>query len=497
MSTESFSISFVVILLLVSASFIMLLATAKKDKKSISFFISVLSILSAVIVLIPYTTYIHSSSIYSDVFNNMLIFDTFSALFSELILLGALLTLVIGQSYIFRAKNFNAESFALFLFAIFGMIMMNISNELFSIFISLEIASIAIYTLVGLQKESLRSAEAYLKYLVLGSFSGAFYLFGIVFILLQTGSTHIDVIGEYVSLHSLTNMPLLVVGGILLMITLMFKIASIPFGFWVLDVYDGAALPITAFMAGAFKIAIFAVVLRIFIVDFMPIEDLYDPLLIAMAIITLVVGSLLAIAQTSVKRMLAASSIVHTGYLLIGLASLGTIGTSAAPSISFYLIAYFLSSTGAFGILSYISKGKDKVITFESLNGFASNNPYLAIFLSIFMLSLAGFPSTIGFLGKFYLFSGAIESNNTFLALLGALAAFVSIYYYFKVIAAMYFYPSNGEKMQYKYPLTLIAIAISSIAVLWGGIGTGLITFLPGADAITKLSADAILSLQF
>jgi len=497
MLNESISIALVATILLFAASIVMLLGTSAKERKVLSYTLTIVAIILSIFLIMPYTTYIHSSTVYPDIFNNMLIFDTFGALFSELILLGALLTLIIGQAYIFRAASFTAESFALFLFAVFGMIMMVLTNELFSIFISLEIASIAIYTLVGLQKESLRSAEAYLKYLILGSFSGTFYLLGIVFILLQTGSTNLEIISEYTYLHTIKEMPLLVIGGILIMITLMFKIASIPFGFWVLDVYDGASLPVTAFMAGAFKIAIFAILLRLFIVDFITLKEVYDPLIIFLAVITLITGSLLAIAQKRVKRMLAASSIVHTGYLLIGLASLGAIGTSAAPSISFYLVAYFLSATGAFGILSYISKGKDKVITFESLKGLASTNPFLAIFLSIFMLSLAGFPSTIGFLGKFYLFSGAIESGNTFLALLGALAAFVSIYYYFKVIASMYFYPYEGKKRNYQYPLTFITIAVSSIAVLWGGIGTGLIPFLPGADTITKLAGDAILSLQF
>ena len=491
MFNEPLTFTIVVVSLLLVASINMFLTNKKA-----SYNITLASIIISIILLIPYSDYIHSTPIYADVFNHMLIFDTFSTLFSLLILFGALLTLVIGKAYMFNNRSFTPESFSLFLFAIFAMVMLNSTAELFSIFVSLEIASIAIYILVGLQRDSARSSEAYYKYLLLGAFSGSFFLLGILFILLQTQSTHIAQIALYAQSHNIEQIYLLVVGGVLLMIALMFKVAAIPFGFWVIEVYDGASLPVTAFMAGAFKIAIFALILRLFIQDFITLKAFYDPMLVMLALITLIAGSLLAVAQKRLKRMLAASSIVHTGYMLIALASLGKVGSSAAPSVSFYLIAYFLSATGAFGILSYISKGKDSPITYDSIKGLAKHNPLLALFLSIFMLSLAGFPSTIGFLGKFYIFTGAIEAGNIFLASIGILAAFVSIYYYFKVIANIYFYKPTTAKKRYEYPLTFFAIAISAIAVLWGGIGTGLITFLPGADLITRLAHDAILSLQ-
>jgi len=182
---------------------------------------------------------------------------------------------------------------------------------------------------------------------------------------------------------------------------------------------------------------------------------------------------------------------------LIGLTSTGILGTSAAPSVIFYLIAYFISATGAFGVLSYIARGKEDAITYESIKGLGVHHPYLALTLSIFMLSLAGFPSTIGFLGKFYLFNSAIEANFTWLALLGALTAFVSIYYYFKVIMALYFYPPHSEKVIYGYGTSLTAIFVLAIFVLWGGVGTTLISFLIGPDTITQISFQAIESLTY
>lgn len=433
----------------------------------------------------------------ASIFKHMLIIDTFSSIFILLFSVGTLFTLLIARAYIMQSDFFTSESFSLIFFALFGMILLSMSNELLTAFISLEIASLSIYALIAQQRYNIKASEAFFKYLILGSFVGAFYLLGVMLIYAQTQTTNLAELARYILSHELHQNYLIVAGGLFLMITVMFKMAVVPFGIWSIDVYDGAPYPITSFMAGVFKIAIFSIVLRLFIVDYNFLMDIYDPLLITASVITMLIGSLLALTQNSIKRMLAASSIVHSGYIMIGLASTGILGTSAAPSIIFYLIAYFLSAIGAFGVLSYIAQGREDVITYESLKGLGHQHPYLALALSIFMLSLAGFPSTIGFLGKFYLFNAAIEANFTWLALLGALTAFVSIYYYFKVIMALYFYPAHNKKIIYGYGGSLSTIFLLALLVLWGGVGTNLITVLIGPETITTLSFQAIESLMY
>jgi len=194
--------------------------------------------------------------------------------------------------------------------------------------------------------------------------------------------------------------------------------------------------------------------------------------------------------------MLAGSSIVHSGYLLIGISSLGLGSELAAPAIMFYLIAYFLSAAGAFGILSFIASQSSKQMHYEDFKGFAQRRPYMALLMSIFMLSLAGFPSTIGFLGKFYIFTSAIESGQIMLAGLGILIAFISVYYYFKLIAMMYFYPSETPQKKFPINISTILIAAMGLIVVWGGIGTSLIPFIPGADGFIEIAVQAIRSLR-
>lgn len=432
--------------------------------------------------------------------NNIFVADTFSTLLSILMILGVMATIILGQPYFEKNSFLVAEFFPLLLFALFGMIMLAMSSELITIFVALEIASISIYILVGLNKKHQRGSEALFKYLMLGSFSGAFFLFGAVLIYAFAGTTHLSELAEFIQNNQDGNLSLLVVGGTLIMINILFKIAAFPFHSWSLDVYNGAPMPVTAFMASTFKVAILAVALRIFIVDFSLVADIWDEFLIALAIITLVGGSLLTLSQTSVKRMLISSSIVHSGYLMIAIASTGAMHNEAAPSIIFYLISYFLTAVGAFGLLSYIAIDDNKRIYFEDFKGFSKEHPILSASMAVFMLSFAGFPSTIGFLGKFYIFMGAIEAGYAYLAVFGVLAAFVSIYYYFKVISMIYFYPSNLSKQPAKrnhgFGLSPFLIAVLAAAVLWGGIGNMLITFLPGATVFIDMAKLSIESLM-
>ena len=437
-----------------------------------------------------------SDYLFSDIFGQAFILDTFSAIFDIMFTLGAILTLLINNDY-FKSRNyFSSEYFSLLLFSLFGMMMLSHAHELLSIFIALEIASLSVYTLVGYHKENPRSGEAMMKYMVLGGMSGAFFVLGTALIYGAVGSTSLTAIAHHVSIHHINELSLLLVGGSFIMVTMMFKIGAVPFHAWIVDVYHGAPYPITMFIASTFKIAIFAVMLRLYLVDFAPINDFWTQMLQVITILTLLGGSWLAITQNLVKRMLAGSSIVHTGYLLIGLSSVGLGSDLAAPAVMFYLIAYFLSAAGSFGILSFIASRSPKEMSYDDFKGFAQRRPYMALMMSIFMLSLAGFPSTIGFLGKLYIFTSAIESGQMFLAGLGIFTAFVSVYYYFKLIAMMYFYDAQSDQKHFPINISTMLIALMALVIVWGGIGTSLIPFIPGADGFINIAIDAIHSLH-
>ncbi len=424
-----------------------------------------------------------------DIFNKMIVVDTFSGYFSTILILGGILTILIGLHYFERHKEFTVEFFSLFLFSVFGMMLLVHANELISAFVALEIASISLYVMIGFEKVINKRIEASYRYLVLGSLAGVFFLLGTSFIYAATQTTTIGQIGNMALNTVDSNAPLLIIGGTMILITFLFKIAAFPFQNWVIDVYDGAPLPVTAFMAATFKAAIFGFVLRLVVVDFDLIRDFWDEALVYVIILTLAYGSFLAIIQKSLKRMLVASSIVHTGYLLIAFVSIGVIGESAASSIIFYLVAYFLSALGAFGLIAYISSEGQLRITYDDFRGFAKIRPYMAAMLSVFMLSLAGIPSTIGFIGKFYIFTGAIEAGYAILSIVGIIATFISVYYYFKLIAVMYFYRSS--EMIDAPPLKGIAplvIGIIALAIIWGGVGNTLVAYFPGVDFLIDMA---------
>ena len=483
-------------IVVIGAIIVMLLSHSKKiDLNSFNLIAVAFLMLSLITQVMLFDTN-ESAFLFPSIFHDTFILDSFAAIFDIMFTIGAILTLLINSSY-FKSRNyFSGEYFALLLFSVFGMMMLSHAHELFSAFIALEIASLSVYTLAGIHKDKKTSSESMMKYMILGSLTGAFFMLGTALIYGTVGSTSLTQISLYVASHDIEQMPMLVVGASFIMITIMFKIGAVPFHSWVIDVYHGAPYPITMFMASTFKIAIFAIALRLYLVNFAPINGFWTEVLQVITILTLLGGSWLAISQNLVKRMLAGSSIVHSGYLLIGISSLGLDSKVAAPAIMFYLMAYFLSAVGSFGILSFLASQQRKQMSYDDFKGFAEQRPYMAIMMSVFMLSLAGFPSTIGFLGKFYIFTAAIESGQILLAGLGILTAFISVYYYFKLIAVMYFYPSNSTQSKFPINISTILIAFMALMVIWGGIGTSLIPFIPGADGFISIAKEAIHSLR-
>ena len=477
------------------------------DKFSVRDFIIVASIFLFIALGFSLVDLTDSYSVqpFNELLNNVLIFDTFSNFFNVLLISGTVLTLLIGEHYFRHRSYFNGEFFAILLFALFGMMLLAHSNELIVAYIALEIASFSVYIMVGYNTEDSRRVEAIFKYLVLGSFIGAFYLLGVVLIFGATASTNLSELSTFISSHDGDDMILVYIGLTLILFTFLFKIAAFPFQSWVLDVYRGAPMVITAYMASTFKIAIFSFFLRAILQDIAPTIDFWDTIISVIIVLTLVFGTWLAITQNMVKRMLAASSIVHTGYLLLAFIALSykdgeIVNIDSAYATMFYLIAYLLSALGTFGLASHIISETNVRVTYDDFKGLAHERPFLAAMMTIFLFSLAGIPSTIGFIGKFYVFTEAINAGYTSLTVLAIFATIVSVYYYFRLIAVMYFYPApltcSIEGFNDKRVSTY-AIAFVALLTVLGGIGSAIVFFIPAMniDEIISLTQIAVQSL--
>ena len=442
---------------------------------------------------------------FESLLNGVLTFDTFSNFFNILLIAGTLLTLLIGEHYFQHRSYFKGEFFSILLFALFGMMLLAYANELITAYIALEIASFSVYIMVGYNSDDSKRVEAIFKYLVLGSFIGAFYLLGVVLIYGATQSTNLADISKFISMANSNEMILVYIGLTLMLFTFLFKIAAFPFQAWVLDVYRGAPMVITAYMASIFKIAIFSFFLRTLLSYISPIIDFWDEILTVIIVLTLVFGTWLAVTQKIVKRILAASSIVHTGYLLLAFIALSykdgqIINIDSAYATMFYLIAYLLSALGTFGLASHIISETNVKVTYDDFKGLAKQRPFLAAMMTIFLLSLAGIPSTIGFIGKFYVFTEAINAGYIVLTTIAIFATIVSVYYYFKLIAMMYFYPPKDECISEEFNdkrVSTYAIAFVAILTILGGIGSAIVFFIPAMniDEIINLAQLAVQSL--
>jgi NADH-quinone oxidoreductase subunit N len=300
-------------------------------------------------------------------------------------------------------------------------------------------------------------------------------------------------------------MVLLYIGLTLVLFTFLFKVAAFPFQSWVLDVYRGAPMVITAYMASTFKIAIFSFFMRTILNYISPIIDFWDGIITVIILLTLVFGTWLAITQKIVKRMLAASSIVHTGYLLLAFISLSykdghITNIDSAYATMFYLIAYLFSALGTFGLASHIISETNVKVTYDDFKGLAKQRPFLAAMMTIFLFSLAGIPSTIGFIGKLYVFTEAINAGYVGLTIVAIVATIISVYYYFKLIAMMYFYPPKEECITEEFNdkrVSTYAIAFVAILTLLGGVGSAVVFFIPALniDEIINLARLAVESL--
>jgi len=401
-------------------------------------------------------------------FSEMFLVDNYATFFKFIFLTGSFLIILVSMNYLKREEIFHGEYFSLILFSTLGMMLLASGFDLIIIFLGLEIMSISLYVLAGFKRSDLKSNEASLKYFLMGAFATGFLLYGIVLIYGSVGSTNLEQIVKSIAYGETGSNLLIWAGAGLLLVGLGFKIASVPFHMWVPDVYQGAPTPITAFISAGPKAAGFAALLRVFLFSFSPIKLDWIMIVWIMSALTMTVGNIIAIAQSDIKRMLAYSSIAHAGYVLVALVGGGETGISSAL---FYLLAYTFMNIGAFTVVITLgSKGQENT-KLDDYSGLGIRSPLLAILMTVFLLSLAGFPPTAGFMAKFYIFSSAVKSGFVGLVIIGVLNSLISVYYYLRVVVLMFMHPpkTETEKVNVAFGAALVLL-ISTWFVLQMGI---------------------------
>ena len=411
----------------------------------------------------------HLYGIVGPQFNKMFKVDNFSLFFNMIFLISTILVVLLSMSYLDRGDKKQGPYYLLILLATLGMMLMAAGNELIIVFLGLELMSLSLYVLAGYFRENPASSEAGMKYLLLGAFASAFFLYGIALIYGGAGTTSIPAIAEEITAES--SSPLLLAGMFLLVVGFGFKVAIVPFHQWAPDVYEGAPTTIAAFISAGPKAAGFAAFLRIFMEALPNLQGEWSGVLILLAMLTMTVGNVIAIAQTNIKRMLAYSSIAHAGYVLIGLAAANNDGISSAM---LYLLIYCVMNIGAFGAVILAKTEDGESLMISDYAGLGTRKPLLAMFMSVMLLSLAGFPPTAGFVGKFYIFKSAIGSElylRYLLVIVGAINTAISAFYYLRVVVTMYMREPEEELEFSPYASTLvIGLVIAAIGVLLIGI---------------------------
>lgn len=417
-------------------------------------------------------------------FNGMVALDGFSTFVNALLLISGLLGVALAYGYVKRMGIERGEYYTLLLFSVVGMMLMAQATDLIVVFLALELLSIPLYVLAAFSRPKTDSEEAGLKYFLLGAFSSGFLVYGIALIFGATQSTNIFAIVE--SASTSTSNLLLTIGAALLLIGFGFKVAAVPFHMWTPDVYQGAPTAVTAFMSSGAKIAGFAALLRVFATAFPSLAVDMTDIFWVLSAATMIVGNVVAIAQTDIKRLLAYSSIAHAGYILMAFVPYGNdnvVATSIAAGL-FYLVSYAFTNFGAWGVVIALEKKEGKGLAIADYAGLSKRHPALAAAMAVFMLSLIGLPPTIGLIGKIYLFRAVIDAGFVWLAIIGVLTSLVSAFYYLRVIVVMYM--KDGEPTAEREPWLDMTTAVTALV-------TVIVSFVPqflfawASDALLKL----------
>lgn len=410
--------------------------------------------------------------------SGMVAVDGFSTFVKITLAAFGLLTVWLGRDYLAREQLEDGEFYGLVLFAVAGMMLMAGAADLIVIFLALETFSLALYVLVGFRRRSLVGQESAMKYFLLGSFSSAFFLLGIALAYGAVGSTNLygasgrpGIVSNFAGTAT-SEGGLLVLATGLLIVGLGFKVAAVPFHMWTPDAYQGAPSPVTGFMAAGSKIAGFAALLRLLDVTLFPLRETWRPLVIGVAVLTMVVGSVLAVVQEDIKRLLAYSSIAHAGFVFTGVIAANDRGVSGSL---FYLATYGITVLGAFAVVAVLSGRDEQRVTLRDYRGLFYDRPLMAGALTLFLLSLAGVPLTSGFVGKLVVFGAAVEEGYWWLAVVGVLTSTIAAFFYLKVLVVMYMQEKETEEAERFRTgrlaggvVALAALATIALGLYWG-----------------------------
>ncbi len=404
-------------------------------------------------------------------FNEMMVMDNFSIAFTTVLIMITVFWFAISPRYFTDPSN-ETDHFSLIIFALIGAVTMVSFNNMIMLFLGIEILSISMYILAGSNKRSLDSNEAALKYFLMGAFATGFLLFGITLLYGATGTFQLDQISAGLQQIGTKGSSMALIGILLMMIGLSFKVSAVPFHFWAPDVYEGSPTVITAFMSTVVKTAAIAAFFRVFTHTFALDSESWHQTLWVISGATILIGNITAVYQKNVKRMLAYSSIAHAGYMLMSILSMNS---SSASSLLFYTIAYGVSSITSFGVLLAVNANTSGE-SIDSFNGLAKKNPLLAIIITIAMLSLAGIPPTAGFFAKYYIFSSALENGLTSLVLIAVAGSLIGVFYYFRIIIAL-FKETEAQVVRISLSLKMVLI-LTAVVVLVLGIAPELVAGL-------------------
>jgi len=409
-------------------------------------------------------------------FSDLVVVDGYASFWKLLLYVVSGMTILLSIGYLKEERIDLAEFYGFVLLSLTGMMIMVSGADLLVIYLGIELMSISLYIMAGFKRFEARSIESSAKYFILGAFSSGLLLYGISLIFGAAGSTRLVEIAAAVEARGLDD-SLILIALMLVIVGFGFKVAAVPFHMWTPDVYQGAPTSVTAFMAVASKAASFGAFLRVMLEGFGGMKPNWNGLILGVCILTLILGNLVAIVQTNVKRMLAYSSIAHAGYALIGLVVAGWVGTGAAAgtgtgvsakgvsSMMLYLAVYSFMTLGAFSIVAILRRGGNEGEDLDDFTGLAKRHKGAAFLMLLFMVSLAGIPPTAGFIGKFYLFMDAVNAGLTWLAVVGLIFAAVSAFYYLRVVMVMYMRePSPDQENETRLALSPTAIVVLALA---------------------------------
>ncbi|HEX6224843.1 MAG TPA: NADH-quinone oxidoreductase subunit N [Chryseolinea sp.] len=463
--TKTDFLSIVPLFILTSSAILILFSIAVKRNHKVIYVITTVSLAADFVYLAVY------KAAQKWVIEPLFIFDGFGTFNTGLILLTALAVTMISYAYFEQREERKEEYYILLILATLGAIVLVISKHFVSLFLGLEILSVSLYSMIAYLRKRERSDEAGIKYLILAAFSSAFLLFGMALVYAAVGSMDFSTIAQHLS--SLPEMPLIVFAGFGLMLTgIGFKLGVVPFHMWTADVYEGAPAPVTAFIATVSKGGMMALLVRFF-VEINGYQ--YHSLILIFTIIAIAsmfAGNFLALKQTNVKRLLAYSSIAHIGYLLVAFLAGGKLGVEA---VSFYLVAYFITTTGAFGILATLSDKDRDAELLQDYRGLFWRRPLTATVFASMLLSLAGIPLTAGFIGKFYIVAAGVDSNQWLLVVMLAVNSALGLYYYLKIIATMAErFETEKQRAEQLHPsvyiISGVTMSILTLLLVWIGL---------------------------